>query len=349
MIRFDGKIIIQDSDGVEILSITSDSAGNNISLKQNLLLELGENVIYPNKQPFILGGYSELGDGSCFSTGENFFMSTYDTNEYTPTFTITSNNPIKKIWFIFDTNNTGNYPESAIINDVTYPIGSYFQECSISSSSNTMTVKFVKGGTNHFRLEGILVSIEFNLDNRTLKSLDHTLMSASSSTEAIYGLISNSGSLTAIDADERIKSYIEKGLIIDDLPVTINLIDTLTGKTEKVLEYKASDWAYNSEDFTVTANISDELVKLQDYYINLAEIAANTSLYNILEQFLQGTPYQSAHIYENGADTALKSTIAGQEYVYSGTVWDMVNQLCEVMAIKAYINAENKLVFELLV
>lgn len=350
MIRFDGKLQILDSNGVEILSIQptarSTAIPNNISMPKDSetgYLQLSKQFL-SKRNPFIIGK-STLDGESTFSNGESFYMSKPSTESTTnnTAFLITANTNIKSLYILFNSHDKTDYPSSIEVwtpNAARYDIDNYIYKVNIPN--NTTTVEIIIPNVN--RIESIFVEQDFIINKSTLNSIDRNLMSSASFAEISFGLISNTSSIILQDVDQLLQNYIEAGFIEDDLPIEIYLVNTLTNKKEVVLKQTASDWSYDTENFTISATTSDNLEELQNYDLTYSDIRAGTSLYNTLETFLSSTPYADNHIYENGADTFLKTISSSQDYVYAGTAWDMINQLLLSANMVGFINENGTLV-----
>ena len=357
MIRFDGKLQILDGNGVEILSIQptarSTAIPNNISMPKDSetgYLQLSKQFL-SKRNPFIIGK-STLDGESTFSSGESFYMSKPSTESTTNNraFLITANTNIKSLYILFNSHDKTDYPSSIEVwtpsaasssnNNIRYDIDNYIYKVNIPN--NTTSVEIIIPNVN--RIESIFVEQDFIINKSTLKSIDRNLMSSTAFTEISFGLISNTSSIVLQDVDQLLQNYIEAGFIEDDLPIEIYLINTLTNKKEAVLKQTASDWSYDTENFTISATASDNLEELQNYDLTYSDIRAGTSLYNTLETFLSSTPYADNHIYENGADTFLKTISSSQDYVYAGTAWDMINQLLLSANMVGFINENGALV-----
>lgn len=357
MIRFDGKLQILDGNGVEILSIQptarSTAIPNNISMPKDSetgYLQLSKQFL-TTRNPFIIGK-SKLDGDSTFSSGENFYMSKPSAESATnkTAFLITANTNIKSLYILFNSHDKTDYPSSIEVwtpsaasssnNNIRYDIDNYIYKVNIPN--NTTSVEIIIPNAN--RIESIFVKQDFPINKSTLNSIDRNLMSSSSFTEISFGLISNTSSITLQDVDHLLQNYIEAGFIEDDLPIEIYLINTLTGKKEAVLKQTATNWSYDAENFTISATTSDNLEELQNYDLTYSDISSGTNLYDTLETFLSNTPYKNNHIYENGADTFLKTISSSQDYVYKGTAWDMINQLLLSVNMVGFINENNTLV-----
>ena len=380
MIRLEGTIEFQDTGGIEISKIEIDADRlNNISL--NTTKEMSDTLPYngtSSRNPFIIGS-SKLNGGATFSKKEQFLIGkglsvynsengNYEFNDGGIVITITFDvedtfvgSSIKvRPTIVFDSVNNAYPPTIGRViqwggpgSDVEYSVSSFIytfpEDITLDSGGPhkgelKLRISNWRKENLPIRIEAIYLSSAVKITKSSLKSFERNLMSASSQNEISYGMVSNSASIELFDIDGRLKSYIERGLISGTFPIKVYLVDTLTGKSQRVLKYYASEFNYNNDDFSFSASMSDNLEELQNYDLTYSDISAGTSLYNTLETFLSSTPYADNHIYENGADTFLKTISSSQDYVYAGTAWDMINQLLLSANMVGFINENGTLV-----
>ena len=380
MIRFEGAIEFQDTNGIGISKIEVDADRlNNISL--NTTKEMSDTLPYndtSSRNPFIIGS-SKLNGGATFSKKEQFLIGkglsvynsengNYEFNDGGIVITITFDvedtfvgSSIKvRPTIVFDSVNNAYPPTIGRVilwggpgSDVEYSVSSFIYtfpediEVGMEGSHKgelKLRISSWRKENLPMRIEAIYLSRAIKITKSSLKSFERNLMSASSQNEISYGIVYNSASIELFDIDGRLKSYIEQGLISGTFPIKVYLVDTLTGKSQRVLKYYATDFNYNNDDFSFSASMSDKLDELQNYDLTYSNISAGTSLHNTLETFLSSTPYAYNHIYENGADTFLKAISSSKDYVYEGTAWDMINQLLLSANMVGFINEDGMLV-----
>ena len=385
MIRFEGKIEFQDTGGIEISKIEIDADRlNNISL--NTTKEMSDTLPYndtSSRNPFIIGS-SKLNGDATFSKKEQFLIGkglsvynsengNYEFNDggirITITFDVEDTSIVGSYikvrpTIVFDSVNNA-YPPT-IIKSVLWGGPGSGIEYSVSSFIYTFPEDIEVGMSGPhrgelalripswskenlpMRIEAIYLSPAIKITKSSLKSFERNLMSASSQNEISYGIVSNSASIELFDIDGRLKSYMEQGLISGTFPIKVYLVDTLTGKSQRVLKYYATDFNYNNDDFSFSVSMSDKLDELQNYDIDYIKIPKNTTLGGTLGKFLENTDYSA--FYEIYNDDVLISHVSStKDYVYSGTVWDNVNQLCISDCMKGYVNEEGYLVFRKMV
>ena len=369
MIRFEGKIQTLNTDENYELAYAYpvSTARNNISLKASNYKQLLKNY-KSNRNPFIIGS-SKLDGTKTFSNGEKFFIGnelskvneetgaiefTNTTNEINMRINGSSSKPKIRMYIVFDsannefpTNIEVGYENNMTSIQVTNCVASVEITLYLDVAWHNLHINILNWNTANrpARVEAIFFTPIIDINKTSLQSVERNLSGASSSTEASYGLISNSATLDMFDIDGRISSIIEDGLIDATFPVELNLLDTLTGKSNSVFRYTATDFSYNKDDFTFSITCDDKLEDLQNYDIGYIEIAKNTSLKTTLEKFLTNTPFGE----KVDIDEDLSNIYSNQDYVYSGTLWDNINQLCIANAIKGYVNEEGTLIFRKMV
>lgn len=385
MIRFEGKIEFQDTNGIEISKIQiNPETLNNISL--NTTEEMSDTLPYnytSSRNPFIIGS-SKLNGGATFSKKEQFLigkgLSVYNsenenyvfnnggiyitiTFDVEDTSIIAADNTIKvRPTIVFDSINNAYPPTIRIVplfggvgSGVEYSVSSFIYTFSEDIEVGMQGVH--KGELNlrisswskenlPIRIEAIYLSPAIKITKSSLKSFERNLMGASSQNEISYGLVSNSASIELFDIDGRLKSYMEQGLISGTFPIKVYLVDTLTGKSQRVLKYYATDFNYNNDDFSFSVSMSDKLDELQNYDIDYIDIPKNTTLGGTLGKFLENTNYS---VFNELYNDDISNVSSAKDYVYSGTVWDNVNQLCISDCMKGYVNEEGYLVFRKMV
>ena len=359
MIRFEGKIQTLNTDENFELAYAYpvSTATNNISLKASKISNFKQLLknYKSNRNPFIIGS-SKLDGTKTFSNGEKFFIGnelskvneetgaiefTNTTNEIYMRINGHSSKPKIRMYIVFDsannefpTNIEVGYENNMTPIQVTNCVASVEITLYLAVEWHNLYINIPNWNTANrpARVEAIFFTPIIDINKTSLQSVERNLSGASSSTEASYGLISNSTTLDMFDIDGRISSIIEDGLIDATFPVELNLVDTLTGKSNSVFRYTATNFSYNKDDFTFSITCDDKLEDLQNYDIGYIEIAKNTSLKTTLE-----------------IDEELGNIYSNQDYVYSGTLWDNINQLCIANAIKGYVNEEGTLIFRKMV
>ena len=384
MIQFEGKIEFQDTNGIEISKIQTFQELNNISL--NTTEEMSDTLPYnytSSRNPFIIGS-SKLNGSATFSKKEQFLigkgLSIYNsenenyvfnndglritiTFDVEDTSIIAADNTIKvRPTIVFDSVNSAYPPTIRIIplfggpgSGVSYPVSSFIYTFSEDieigmqgphKGELTLGISSWSKENLPIRIEAIYLSLAVKITKSSLKSFERNLMGASSQNEISYGLVSNSASIELFDIDGRLKLHMEQGLISGTFPIKVYLVDTLTGISQRVLKYYATDFNYNNDDFSFSVSMSDKLDELQNYDIDYINIPKNTTLGGTLGKFLENTNYSVFNELYNDDISNVSST---KDYVYSGTVWDNVNQLCISDCMKGYVNEEGYLVFRKMV
>lgn len=376
MIQFEGKISGHYLDVYSTLSvITRYYSMNNISRAITNKHSLSNNY-KSSRNPFIIGG-SKLDGRSTFSKGEKFFIGNTlskvdeetgeiafnnrsDNNKYDLIIRFRHGLPTLGAYFIFDSVNNEfpskikleMHPSSGgeivtkiydITSSMTW-VNFYFEDSNYDGNAYLyVTVLDWNKENRPVRIEAVFVTPIIEVNKSSLQSLERNLSSSSSCKEPSYGVISNNAQLTVLDIDGRIKSLIEDGMLNSTLHVEIRLVDTLSDVSDPVLKYDASEFSYDNNNLTLSVSMTDGLEALQDKDIGYIAVDKNTSLARTIQEFV---PYSVAITV---IDEELYNIYSSKDYVYSGTVWDNLNQLCNSNCIKAYVNERGYFVFRKMV
>lgn len=376
MIQFEGKISGSHVDEYSVLSVIERIYSMNNISRAIANKHLLSNNYKSSRNPFIIGG-SKLDGRSTFSKGEKFFigntLSKIDEetgeiafnnrdvlNKYDLVIRFRHNSTKVGAYFIFDSVNN-EFPSkiklemrtssseiiATKICDITSSmtwVNFYFEDSNyIGNAYLYVTVLDWNKENRPVRIEAVFITPIIEVNKSSLQSLERNLSSSSSCTEPSYGVISNNAQLTVFDIDGRIKSLIEDGMLSSALPVEINLVDTLSGVSEPVLKYVASEFSYDNNNLTFSVSMTDGLEAFQDEDIGYIAVDKNTSLAQTIQEFV---PYSVA---KTSIDEELYNIYSSKDYVYSGTIWDNLNQLCNSNCIKAYINERGYFVFRKMV
>lgn len=377
MIQFEGKISGHSDYAYSgFYAVGQYPSMNNISRTGMSLLS---NNYKSSRNPFIIGG-SKLDGRSTFSKGERFFIGNTlsKIDEETGEIAFNNRNDNSRFnndlyirfghgsttagaYFIFDSVNNefpskiklemhpafGEGEVFTKIYDITSSmtwVNFYFEDSNYHEAYLRVTVLDWNKENRPARIEAVFITPIIKINKSSLQSLERYLSSSSSCKEPTYGVISNNAQLTVLDIDGRIKSLMEDEVLNGPLHVEINLVDTLSGVSDHVLKYDASEFSYDNNNLTLSVSMTDGLEALQDEDIGYIAVDKNTSLAQTIKKFV--APYSVAFI---SIDEELYNIYSSKDYVYSGTVWDNLNQLCNSNCIKAYINEHGAFVFRKMV
>lgn len=376
MIQFEGKISGRYVDIYSTLSITERYYSMNNISRAITSKDLLPNNYKSSRNPFIIGG-SKLDGRSTFSKGEKFFIGNTlskideetgeiafnnrnDDNRYDLIIRFLHNSTTVGAYFIFDSVNNEfpskikleMHPSSGgeivtkiydITSSMTW-VDFYFEDSNyVGWAYLYVTVLDWNKENRPVRIEAVFITPIIEVNKSSLQSLERNLSSSSSCTEPSYGVISNNAQLTVLDIDGRIKSLIEDEMLSNTLHVEINLVDTLSGVSEPVLKYGASEFSYDNNNLTLSVSMTDGLEAFQDKDIGYIAVDKNTSLARTIQEFV---PNSEA---DTSIDEELYNIYSSKDYVYSGTIWDNLNQLCKSNCIKAYIDERGYFVFRKMV
>ena len=374
MIQFEGKISISHIDQNGISNVDGRYLSmNNISRAMFGRYSLSNNY-KSSRNPFIIGG-SKLDGRSTFSKGEKFFIGNTLSKIDEETGEIAFNNrddnyghdltirfqhgsTTAGAYFIFDSVNN-EFPSKIKLEMRPYTGEKVAKICDITSSVTWVNFYFEDsnyiGGAylevtvldwnkenRPVRIEAVFAAPTIEVNKSSLQSLERNLSSSSSLTEPSYGVISNNAQLTIFDIDGRIKSLIEDGMLSGTLNVEINLVDTLSGVSDPVLRYITSEFSYNNDNSTFSLSMTDGLEAYQDEDIGYIAVDKNTSLAQTIQKFV-------GYSVRVSIDRELDNIYSSKDYVYSGTIWDNLDQLCKSNCIKAYRDEYRAFVFRKMV
>lgn len=275
MIEICGKIDLISGADLSI-SYNSEFDANNISIKSldNLL---GKQVSVGN--PFIIG-FNVLGDGSTFSEGENYFISSqfsdgadipkFSQHEYS--FTISSSQPFNSLSIAFDTANQ-RHPITINVDGTDYADDDAIFSIFNLSNSNSHNVTISNWNTAFAPLviSGIYVNISIDINRRNLISFDYKNSDRADLEVPSFGVISNKANLSIKDTNGEIPDYVENG-IFSNAKAHIWLNNSLKkGKTEDIAHLKVEKVNYDDISKIADITLTDGIEEWQS--IEVPEIA----------------------------------------------------------------------------
>ena len=360
------NISITDSNGSDVQSNISANISNIFSkIKPK----------FSKQNPFIIGS-SVLSGGATFSNGEQYFITncfssaTKDENSNIYPFendiiiTMESKDYVLGVLptvfsILFDVSDNVYAPQIIIngYNDLdvkqwtnTYlPETPYFTIANLDNS-NCVRYEIIINGLNKPNSQLILLGVYSQLsiyaDKRNLISLDSDIKDRSDNGHPSYGIISNGGNLTMIDNTGEIKAYAEFGLLTSDLPVTLYLHDTLSGKKEIIGVFETENWEYNTLNFEVNITLKDNLEELQNINMErinydprqpFKEFKTMAKLYQILYSKTPSRykfpPYELLNDNTRGI---LSATNFEYPLLEEGSLWEQWRKVCETCQLYIY-------------
>lgn len=375
MITLTAKINILPSVQGALSIDTHNLSGNNISS------DIGSVVGVKKKgsNPFIIG-VGELGDGSTFSDGVDYFIGDQLSSSkgvflIPYTFTIKSQAPLKSLSFDFDKVNK-RHPKS--IKLISPNEAEFFEQ----DDDPLFTVIGLDGATEYtiqidnwntpycpLVITGIYTEVDINIDYRNLISLQRTIYDRSDLKLPSFGIISNTGNIEFNDNDGEVRDYAEMLLLQSGLKCEINLNNTLVeGASEKIGLFETDQWNYDNDSRVVSVSLKDDLEEWQEInvatieydprviehkpfswlYEHLWKLTSNREAYvNTDGEVISGTGnYNMLSLVELDEETqsVLNNTYIQYPLLESGSLWQQWTKLCEVCQLHIYKNNDGVVV-----
>ena len=342
MITLTARIDLFSGMNGSLTSVTSNIDGNNISA--NIQGVLGEKKTVTN--PFIIG-VNKLGDGSTFSSGEEYFigkqLADENGNFATPyEFVVTSSTSIDTLTIAFDDLH-GRFPTHIIIDGVTYYDNDAIFTVSGLTSSTTHTIVISEWNTKGTPLiiSGIYVDLSITIDRRNLLAIDTKAIDRSDLSLPSFGIISNGGSIEFNDTTGEVWDYANQGLLVSGLETKIYLNNTLSKTKQLVATLKTDKWEYDTENKSVRVTLKDGLEEWQEYPFNgfpfRTEKMNMLALYNYL-------PMTNNIILTSQARAQLANTYCPYPNMDSSSVWGAWRKICEVCGLQMFMREDGKVV-----
>lgn len=280
--------------------------GNNISAG----IPVGQKKAVGN--PFLLG-ISKLDEGDTYSDGEDYFIgSEYaDGNgDFARQYEIViSGEDITAFTICFDEQH-GRFPHSIKVYTDSNPNYEVYTDddpnYTISVTQGT-TQKIVIDNWNTpnypLVISGIFVDLSIDLDYNCITDISRKVRERSDTAMPSWGILSSGDDLSFSDYDGEFLDYIEQGILKSGVEVTINLNNTLFGKTqsgewavsEQVAKYYVDGVDYDVNNKEVLLSVKDGLEKLQEVkgiYLECNPLHYEhpqfSEIYDIIRQRVQG-------------------------------------------------------------
>lgn len=361
MITLTARINLLSTSGAGTISSAEPKEntpqGNNISAG----IPVGQKKAVGN--PFLLG-ISKLNEGDTYSGGEDYFIGSVCANAsgtFTTQYEITvSGSGISAFTICFDEQH-GRFPHSITVDNVVYTDDDPNYTISVQSD-NSHTIVIDNWNTPNYPLviSGIYVDLSIDLDYSRITSVSRTIRERGEVGMPSWGIISNGGELEFNDYDGEVLDYIEQGILKSGVEVTINLNNTLFGKTqsgewavsEQVAKYYVDTINYDVNNKSVSIEIKDRIEKLQD--INNIQFQVNPLSYAAMRfseiyQYLQGKVVEAGvdMVAYNDLDEDTKNALTG--YVATpitdsgNSLWQLLNKFAIATQTHLYVRADGVL------
>lgn len=344
---------INIKSGYPISNININHNKNSISADINSIT--GQNNINI-RNPFLLNAtkFSEM--ASLSSANVSYYIGGVLSNEngiFNEPYIIevTTEAATSNIVIEFDTYNN-RHPHSIIFDGI-----EYFDDDAIFTVTNlpnyrTHTITISNWNEPNFPLviTKIYTYIDINIDRRNIIELSRDIQCKEDSEFPSYGIISNVGNMKFRDTTGEINDYAEQKLLVSELPVVINLNNTLTKRTQTVGNFLTKKWHYDNNNRTVSVSLTDGLQEWQDIIIeeinidprNPFAILINGTMSDLYYWLYTRTPrkFNMLQYTELNEKTIaiLQNTKISYPLLYTDNLWAQWNKLCQVCGLYIYIN-----------
>lgn len=353
MITITAKIGSAGSGG-RINSIESNLFGNNISKPiSDISGKRSVNV----GNPFILGG-SKLGSGATYADNLPYFMgaqlSDSDGNFSTPyTITISGSN-ISSLIIAFDTTN-GAFPKSITVDGNTIVDDDPVWEINCDNAdSHSIVISNWNKTNSPLIITSVYSNIDIEIDKSNLISFDGEIMDRSDIQYPVFGIISNKASLVVSDSNEQILDLIGQRLLNSGSQVNVWMNNTSAEIETQIVSMRIKELTYDNYSREVSMQLTDGLEDLQDINfpaINYDPSAPKTEtaryFYNKLYTMTTGLGYSFEPLDIETAKK-LNNTVIQYPLLYSSSLWDEWDKLCQLCLLHFYKNNKGKIVVKYL-
>ena len=194
-------------------------------------------------------------------------------------------------------------------------------------------------------------SITETLDKSALESVNSEIKTKFDQNTPSFGISAGTGSITFKDINKKFIDYSRSGLLTPNKNVEIYVKDTISGKEQIVGKWLSKEWNYNSDDFSVSVSLKDNIEELSSVETNgsIDSLDVFTRKYgNEILDFLKSlTPDKFEFETTNSEVSAILSNIYfNLPYIPKNNLWGLFQEFCEVCMIQMSKNREGKLSFK---
>lgn len=350
MLKITAKINI-GADGGTVSTAESSVSGINVSSTLSETIGKHEQI----QRPFILGR-SRLGGGDCYTKKANYYIGSIasdDSGNFSSNYVITvSGTDIAQLTIVFN-KLKNEYPQSILVdgevfydNDPTYVI------VLTGATSHTITISNWNTPNSPFVMSSIYTDLSITLDDTNLLDFERTIKDRSDTESPSFGIISNTGSLSFIDADGEVLDYISQQIVSSDNIITAYLEDTEKGLKEQIAYFNTQSWSYNNSQSLVDVSLKDDLEEWQDINIDAINYIPTVStsqtakwLYNYL---YDKTPSKFNMLKFSELDSETQAVLSGTTIQYplleSSNLWNEWDKLCQLCFLHIYKRSDGRTV-----
>ena len=345
MITIRATIDILNGGGVSI-----NEADPNKNIPRSLTLQevVGSNAKGGN--PLLLG-ITPLGTHPTLNSSIPYFISDR-VQSITSIYLLTKNNEyIDNITIKFDTYNNI-YPQSIRI------LSESGENFYYANDDAIFTVKFPNKISGDFgidlsdwnntkypaRIESISVGLKIVVDKRNMLSYNGIIQKKADEKLPSWGIVSTTGNLSFNDTNKEMGDYADENILIQDLNVEVELLNTLNKKSKKIGSYKTDTWDYENNSREVSVSLKDDLTEWQDIFVEGYSYdprkAESINGKEIYKHLYSNTPSKHNMLSFDNLPTEtrniLEYTVVPYKLVNSGTLWEQWTKLCELCACHIY-------------
>ena len=306
----------------------------------------------------LLLGVTPLGTHPTLNSSVPFFI--YDNDFHSQYINLTFSNPVDNLSIKFDTYNNM-YPQNIEIRVVETGETFYY-----SNDDPYFTVKFpnlVSGDVQVYldnwnsnypiRIESISVGMQINIDKRNMLSYNGIIQKKADEKMPSWGIVSTTGNLSFNDTNGEIGDYADENILIKDLNVEVDLVNTLTKKAEKIGVFKTDTWDYDNNSREVSVSLKDDLTEWQDIFVEGFSYdprkQESITAKEIYDYLVGKTPAKYNMMSYDELDTATKNILNNTKIpyklLYDGTLWEQWTKLCEICACHIFKTGNGKTKF----
>ena len=177
------------------------------------------------------------------------------------------------------------------------------------------------------------------LDNAKLLSLQREIKDRGNIEKPNWGIYSNTGNIEFIDYSGTFLNYANARLLTSDIPLTLKMIDTISGKSQSLGDFLTDKWNYDSYNAKVKVSIKDELTLMQNIWVDKISYDSNLYASEIYDYLKTLTPSSIVIPERNSTNIpyplyALLNGINGIRIQYgfmkADTLWNCWDKLCKL-------------------
>lgn len=168
-----------------------------------------------------------------------------------------------------------------------------------------------------------------------------------------WGVISNGGSLSLKDKDARLLGFANAGVLVEGLPVTLFLENTLTKQRRQVGAYYTEKWSYDNDNRSVNVSFKDDLEEWQDINVEAIEYDPRKPDSKPMRFFYEYLHSKTPSKYnmmpfsmlDQETKDVLENIIVRYPMLEEGNLWSQWQKLCDSVGAYIYKNKNGETVF----